>query len=122
MSSTELTSLAKRAVACSKWVWLPGMQVICAPTHETLSTCLVRVDGEKWVSSPTDLPNLNDGCTLGGVLMLVRRAWSDSTAHVSPIEVAENLWCLTVKTKTGHTWFYGKTEAEAMTVALEMAG
>lgn len=121
MTPIEFNVLSKRAIACLKWKWLPGMSVICPPKHEGSTGFFVRVDSDEWIASPTDLPNFYDGCTLGGMLTLVRRAWNDSIAHVSPVNTEGTNWCVTVKVATGHRWFYGDTEAEALISALEGA-
>ena len=120
MTPTEFTILANRAIACPKWKWLPGMHVICPPKHDGSTGFFVRVDREDWLASPTDLPNFYDGCTLGGMLSLVRKAWNDSKAHVSPVTPGDS-WCVTIKHDMGHKWFYGATEAEALIAALETA-
>ncbi len=78
--------LARRAVACPRWRWMPGM----------LTTCDLRVvegDAEYVIgqrSGPTKsgggwydgdaaglLPDLADPATLGCLLALVREAWGD---------------------------------------------
>lgn len=53
--------LARRAVACKGWRWLPGMTYWIDP----------------WRADRFDhcLPDLTDPCTLGGLLALVREAW-----------------------------------------------
>ena len=125
----EQIALSKRAVACKKWRWLPGM----------LTTCDLRVvdggdeyvighrsgptkDGGGWYDGEAEglLPDLTDPATLGCLLALVREAWGESRICVVPM--------------SGHKWgvaipnvlresprFKGTTEAEAIIGALEAA-
>jgi hypothetical protein len=77
--------LARRAVACPKWKWLPGMLAVTsngvvgfrvADSAVVPPTCLVG------------LPDFTDPATLGCLLALVRDAWGDPHASVwydSPI-------------------------------------
>ena len=79
--------LGKRAIACKRWRWMPGM----------LTTCRLRVvdggadyvighrsgptrDGGGWIDeTPTSrLPDLTDPATIGCFLALVREAWPDT--------------------------------------------
>lgn len=121
MTPTSFEILSKRALACRGWKWLPGMSVVCPPKHYGSTGFFVRVDRDEWIASDTDMPNFYDGCTLGGMLSLVRQAWQDGIAHVSPVTTTGTTWCVTVKIPTGHKWFYGNTEAEALICALEGA-
>jgi hypothetical protein len=83
----ELESLARRAVACKHWRWMPGM----------VTTLGLRIDAvyerEPYRSGryyddfgelqhtrehePEPLPDLIDAATLGCLLALVREAWGD---------------------------------------------
>lgn len=121
MTPISFETLSKRALACRHWKWLPGMSVICPPKHYGSTGFFVRVDRDDWIASDTDMPNLYDGCTLGGLLALVRTAWHDSVAHVSPVKSDGKSWCVTVKHELGHKWFYGDTEAAALIESLEAA-
>ena len=96
-------ALAKRAVACKAWRWLPGMR---APD----------ADG----SAYPFLPDLTDPATLGCLLAMVRKAWGDP------------LICIAVDNTGCGWWLDGwadsrvpsklhDTEAEALLAALEAA-
>jgi len=125
--------LARRAVACKHWRWMPGM--------------LVRYgDGKAWYrltggdGYPRDAwPDLSDPCTLGGLLALVREAWgSQEMVTRRGWDFPTECWVWSVRTeprpvaaigeKPGHpiTWRTmsiggGPTEAEALIAALESA-
>ena len=125
----EIEELARRAVACKRWRWMPGMLsekglrvfrrdhdgyvVGYYANHEYIAECV-----------PGTLPDLWDPATLGCLLALVREAL-DPRVWGSPL-------CL-AKTKEGWElgyflngdWFTPlgtcDTEAEALVAALEVA-
>lgn len=84
----ELHALARRAVACPRWRWMPGMAGIdalgvpfrCALTHH--SGGMMVVAGMAFMPAHPDalarmFPDLTDPATLGCLLALVRKAWGD---------------------------------------------
>ena len=129
--SPELEALARRAVACKGWRWMPGMLL-----HDIGTSRIGRVhkSGRDWVvffglTSEARLrrdttgiglsPDLNDPATLGCLLALVRDAWRDpkgSAYYLAPIE-SEPGWFAEFG---AHAELYA-TEAEALVVALETA-
>ena len=93
--TTELETLARRAVACKHWRWMPGM-LGTHPTmsHDPLYARILEIyprEGAMWVGQgdlffPLEegtIPDLSDPATLGCLLALVREAWNDSTLGVS---------------------------------------
>jgi hypothetical protein len=64
----ELEALARRAVACPRWRWMPGMKVGNDRIMDESETREVRSD---------ELPDLTDFATLGCLVALVREAWAD---------------------------------------------
>lgn len=96
----ELRDLGRRAIACSKWRWLPGM--VAQGTHRE-SNCHSWVRVEAFHNSKTcgaqaeqlenPYPNLYDYATLGCLLRLVREVWSD-----------EWLACLGSYNRSGGQW------------------
>jgi len=66
----EQIALARRAVACKGWRWMPGMLAVeQAVPGMALSTRPVRVD-EYWHEVGVWLPDLTDPATLGCLLAL----------------------------------------------------
>jgi hypothetical protein len=121
----EQIALARRAVACKGWRWVPGM----------LTTCDLRVvdGGDEYVighrSGPTKdgggwydgeaaglLPDLTDAATLGCLLALVREAHGQTT--LSPVSGGKRRWFLA---DYGTTALQGESEAELLVAALEAA-
>jgi hypothetical protein len=110
--SAELETLARRAVACKHWRWMPGMRW---STQDDAA----RLDDyqPEYMGRPSDaLPDLTDPATLGCLLALVREAWGDPCMYLAPAD----------------GWYVGKggrdsmpgegpTEASALVAALEAA-
>jgi hypothetical protein len=127
----NLEELARRAIACKRWRWMPGMLsakglrvhrrdddgyvVGYYANHEYIAECV-----------PGTLPDLSDPATLGCLLALVRKAWGDEASVSLNIS---SFWAVggakIQKGKSaGHTINLGiwkLTEAEALVAALEVA-
>lgn len=124
MSGAEL---ARRAVACPGWRWMPGMRSLAHPY--TLEGREFIAPARRWSEGdgfPKDgrLPDLDDPATLGCLLALVREAWG---SHVSSIRTGDG-WSVRHMGRDG--WAVGlsvvgitqcETEAEALVAALEAA-
>lgn len=122
----EQIALARRAVACKGWRWLPGMRttdamrVIHDETAFPGRPCAIREGSWVDTSPPRPLgdalPDLTDSATLGCLLALVREAWSDPMMYVA----GRGLWDVF----TSHDVEIVQdqhTEAEALVAALEAA-
>lgn len=93
--SEEQIALARRAVACRGWKWMPGMATY-TPVPYT-SPHLGRIlSGENDIFHlwrDETIPRLRDPATLGCLLALVREAWADECAGHTYDEF-------------GHGWFF----------------
>ena len=123
MSAPDWT-LARRAVACPHWRWVPGMLL-------NANERLVGIDPEGipyghshtaghrvWLGEGS-LPDLTDPATIGCLLALVREAWGP-TFHLIP----QGGWLVQgARLPGGGTINLGicaTTEAEALVAALEV--
>ena len=134
---SDKIELAKRAVACRGWRWMPGMRArgcgdsgvvtnvwFDPDTHQT-TDIYVSYDEEcgscQHAAPDYDqcLPDLTDPATLGCLLALVREAWGQDDMGASRYR---ERWCVEFTPQEGqHYAFYGSSEAEALVYALEAA-
>ena len=133
--SPAALDLARRAVACKRWRWAPGMLSRCSTdTRRAVYRWLVGLDARHYglvcivqdkhgrpcrnvatlQPGPDDLPDLTDQATLGCLLALVREAYDQPLACCRYVEANPAFWHI----NTGHV---GATEAEALVAALEAA-
>ena len=103
--------LAKRAVACPGWRWMPGM----------LTEHGNRYVAEGRYPRRSVLPDLSDPATLGCLLALVREAWGDPYVYAMRLNVRRQIWVVHVPSDRHNIHGEGATEAEALVAALEAA-
>ena len=133
MPSNEL---GRRLVACKRWRWMPGMQILDAVGEpyriKWVNGDSLECDDDDRIGMPYFgiVPDLTDPATVGCVLQLVREAWGDD--HIvalnihPPVQIyhrhraleawAEGLPYATVWDSNGIP-----TEMEALVTALEEA-
>lgn len=115
-----IDDLARRAVACSRWRWMPGMRWTVRTTDDE------RLMG--WGRAPeflkgrtpawrSRLPDLTDPATRGCLLALVREAYGDQTA--SP-QYRSGSWVLSA-VGPAVPLVTARTEARCLVLALEHA-
>ena len=141
----EQKALARRAVACPKWRWMPGMLdddgcTVCSASDDGY-LLLAGSEGSTvgWWPVAERLPDLTDPATLGCLLALVREAWRCPTVYVRQSTTRRvsdgviawevcDLWldaaaCLALgvdRQGSVGSWGHG-SEAEALVAALEGA-
>ena len=119
----EQIALARRAVACKGWRWMPGMRVVGIPSRMLLED----EDGcGRWIdSTPTDclmtqgIPDLTDPATLGCLLALVREAHGAPFLQVSVSISREHGYRFECSPRHRGAWV--ESEEEALVAALEAA-
>ena len=121
--------LAKRAVACKHWRWLPGMLA----TDGVSIACRAYNDGIalRWATNVPDwplysvdeneefLPRREDPATLGCLLSLVRKAREEQTYLPTCIDHLDEAWVIEPPSKVRQTRY--ESYAEALVAALEAA-
>jgi hypothetical protein len=120
----EQIALAKRAVACKGWQWLPGMLIhtgfrMVWVDESTFRSFEAR-GNEMYGSTDHLLPDLTDPATLGCLLALVREAYPRDRGLV-PIDMGDGEWQVILKHERKWSHVVGKSEAEALVAALEAA-
>jgi len=135
--STELETLARRAVACKHWRWMPGMRGSWRGLDGYWFR-VVRIQGSvvqcydetswSWENAdtnikPDDLPDLRDPATLGCLLALVREAHNAPAAYL--MGSVSKQWVVHHFAEPEGYWKpltkWQRTEAAALVAALEAA-
>ena len=119
--------LAKQAVACKGWRWMPGMLGVSAKAGlwrveqaDLTALCGAGAGPASIHEAGVWLPDLDDPATLGCLLALVREAYGKSGIHAR--RIGASLWRV-----YDDAWLKraplgkGATEIEAIIAALEAA-
>jgi hypothetical protein len=127
------TELAKRAVACKHWRWMPGMSISDGLLHDRI--CTAWEDGklevrDMYIHDASEwLPDLTDPATLGCLLALVREAYKERCLNAVCLSDTPDgqLWGVRSYGRALGTYMLpsdpedGPTEAAALVAALEAA-
>ena len=114
----DMLDLARRAVACRGWRWMPGMRWWTEDDRGRLDDFQPEYMGRP----PDALPDLTDPATLGCLLALVREAWGKEDMNaVRLFRDGFRKWCVEYDDDATDAASYGPTEAEALVAALEAA-
>ena len=120
--------LGRRALACPKWRWMPGMLALGRIKKRRIETV---TDGEPYPYFG-GFPDFTDPATLGCLLALVREAWNDPTLGLFAARGGRSgrparVWAFGGRRPRRRGWdksiasaFFG-SEAEALVAALEAA-
>ncbi len=141
--TNEMIDLARRAVACEGWRWMPGMLALDADGEEYPCRVIddrksvVYEDGDgairEGVASRSDVPDLTDPATIGCLLALAREACEPERAPgdwpmVCTYQSAAKKWGVGAwLNESGKATFAAlvlptcDTEAAALVAALEAA-
>jgi len=122
--------LAKRAIACKGWRWMPGMLTVTGyrlvrPQHGMWRITQHAPENHLDCVDPARhdfVPDLTDPATLGCVLALVRGAWAPARVVVYH-QHGQPSWEINVELPDGSMPCVesAATEAEALVAALEAA-
>ena len=137
----ELEALARRAVACPRWRWMPGMLVTSMGRIIEVDGDLVSAFEHPWIDGQFEfrkldsdcayvpaLPDLTDFATLGCLLALVREAWGDPGFYAArsgtKIKGTNTFGWDTFGYLHGKSYkgMLYRSEAEALVAALETGG
>lgn len=129
-----LEALGRRAVACKRWEWMPGMMLQWKTENgshyrgRVCDTWSFKDEGALYCEGHEDRftreelkaawPDFSDPATLGCLLALVREAWGVERACVW-WNSHDKAWVADVRPR--NAVFVRKTEAEALVDALEAA-
>ena len=130
----EIQDLARRAVACKHWRWMPGMLWIIPAqpgwVGDNKGRVLAACEDGGPVSAPAlVIPDLTDPATLGCLLALVREVRNDAGFHALLLPANENpigspegsRWWVLRGVDTSYSGYAWASEAEALVAALEAA-
>ena len=120
----NMIELGKRAVACPKWRWTPGMLakgLRVVSVNAEYRYLHVHPGSLQLPAEGYTLPDLSDPATVGCLLALVREAWGEPKAYVAARGEGLDLWAVCLPQPRADRFGHGATEAEALVAALESA-
>lgn len=115
----EQIALAKRAVACKGWRWMPGMLVVGSQRHGEWPFRVCHLSSLTLRDDPGALPDLTDAATLGCLLALVREARGEPTYLPTCLDVHDEAWVVNPPIPWRKTRY--ESYASVLVAALEAA-
>ena len=112
--TADTEALARRAVACKGWRWVPGM--LGAGTGLRLDELTQHWEAE--------IPDLSDPCTLGGLTALLAEAYGVTLDDVHVVRTTGMVWSVWIFRADDSSYRVATHEpsrAEALVAALEAA-
>ena len=114
-----LEQLARRAVACKRWRWMPGMLTTYGTRVYSITRAGLPKASRGGLIEADPLPALDDPATLGCLLALVREAYGDTQLHLALDWTLHGDWYVCFSSTFES--IQGRTETETLVAALEAA-
>lgn len=115
----EHIALARRAVACQGWRWMPGMRWVNDPAKPLTSEGDEGRHEYGYTPPKYGIPDLSDPATLGCILALVRKAHGAPFLQVSVSISREHGYRFECAPRHRGAWV--ESEEKALVAALEAA-
>jgi len=90
----EQIALARRAVACKSFRWMPGMLVVGSLRYGEWPFRVCYLSSLNLRGDPGALPDFTDPATLGCLLALVREAWGEPTYLPTCLDAHDEAWVI----------------------------
>ena len=120
--STQVTELARRAVACRGWRWMPGMLVVGSVRYGEWPWRVCDLSSVNLMGDPGALPDLTDPATVGCLVALVREVRNEPTGFASVVTPEPSVrWAWVNGRNVAQQFFVAPDELEAIIRALENA-
>ena len=120
--TTEMTELARRAVACKGWRWMPGMLVVGSVRYGEWPWRVCDLSSVSLMDDLGALPDLSDPATVGCLVALVREVRNEPTGFASVVTPEPSLrWAWVNGRNVAQQFFVAPDELEAIILALENA-
>lgn len=113
--TADLETLARRAVACRHWRWMPGMQLIHPAETDGMTGYALRLAVDGYQARLGEYPDLSDPATVGCLAALVRQV--SGKPHLFAQFTLDDHW--SICDLHDHRSAFVRYEAEAWVEVLE---